>query len=139
MRILTSNLAIKVLLGALIVLGIVALYDRPSKDISCSTIESYPGRSAVYECQPGLSTAYLWNHTGKYAFATLSTSIKARAWLTKPGDDETIKTIDKDLGPAVVVGPGAYMAIANADGLVYIDAPKKVLVSIAWDTSQPAQ
>jgi len=125
---------VKILLGAAIVVAVVGQVEgKQGGDTACSQIENYPGRSAVYECRPGLSTVYLWNNTGKKFYATLTTDVPAQAWLTVEGDVETLKTLPVKLGAPVVLGPGAFMAIGNGSGLVYIDSKVKSLVSIAWD------
>lgn len=134
MSILTSNLAIKILAGAAIVVGIVAIVEHPGDGTTpCATIEHYPGRSAVYECPKGLSTVYLWNNTGKKTYATVTTDVAAQAWLTVTGDAETLKTLPVKLGAPVILGPGAFMAVDNGSGLIYVYSKNKYILSVAWD------
>lgn len=131
MRFLISNTMIKILV-ALLVVGFAVYYDeKPSDTVSCDTIENYPGRSAVYECPKGLATVLL--HSDKYVFATVTTDVKAQAWSTSAGDDQSEKTLLAGaLGPAGIIGPGAYMSMDSRNGLLYVLAPSKFLVSIAW-------
>lgn len=133
MSILTSNLAIKVLLGAAVVIGVVGQVEKPSGETPCVTVESYPGRSAVYECPKGLSTVYMWNNTGKQTYASVTTDAPTQAWLTVPGDEETLKTLPVKLGAPVVLGPGAFMAVGNGQGLIYVSSTTKFMLSVAWD------
>lgn len=131
---LISNTAIKVLVGAAIVLGILTgYYGSDGKGSTpCVSIESVPFHSAVYQCPAGLNTVWLQNGTGKPVYTTLTSNVRSDAWLTVVGDKETLKTLPVKLGAAAVIGPGAFMAIADGSGLVYINSPVKSLVSIAW-------
>jgi len=131
---LTSNLVIKILVGAAVVVAVVGQVEgKQGGDKSCVSIENYPNRSAVYQCEAGLSTVYMWNNTGKKVYASVTTDVQAEAWLTVPGDKETLKTLPVRLGAPVVLGPGAFMAVGNGSGLIYIHSVKPALVSIAWD------
>lgn len=136
MRFLISNTMIKILV-ILLVIGMAVYYDeKPSDTQPCSTIENYPGRSAVYECNGGLSTVYL--HSTDNRYTTVTASVRSSAWLTAAGDDETENTLlANKLGPAGVIGPGAFMAVANGNGLVYVLSPdnEKVLISVAWNAT----
>lgn len=133
MNILTSNLMIKVLLGMAIVVGVVAVNQQHSDTKPCSRISYYPNRSEVFECPAGLSVASLRNPYPIPIFTTVTTTVRAEGWLTKVGDVETVKTIRKRLGAPVVIGPGAFMAVADGSGLVYIQAPSKYLLTVVWD------
>lgn len=136
MKFLLSWLFIKVLIGAAIVVLVsgTVLTGNNNGDVSCATIEHYPGRSAVYECAKGMSTVYLRNNSGGLGSATVTTNVPTQGWLTKAGDSENLKTIYKRLGKPVGMQPGSYMYVANAKGLVYIYSTTTVLVSIAWHT-----
>lgn len=133
MRFLLSTGFIKIMIGAALVIGAVALYFKPTTDIACPIISDYPGKSAVFSCPPGLSTVSLRNNLPYSVYTTLSTTEQASGWLTVPGDVETIKTLPIKLGPPVVLGPGAFMAIGSGRGLVYLDSKVKYLVSVVWD------
>ncbi len=133
MRFLYSNMVIKILAGAAIVIAVVWQVEKPNNQVACSEIEKYPGRSAVYQCPPGLNTVFLYNNTGKPGYATVTTNVQAQGWLTVPGDSETLKTLPVKLGAPVVLGPGAFMAVGNGAGLIYLSNKQEMLVSIAWD------
>ena len=136
MGFLTSNLMIKILAGSAIVVAVVWQVEKPVTDKACAEIENYPGRSAVYQCQSGLSTVFLWNNTGVRHYASVTTNVQTEAWLTTRGDNETLKTLPVRLGAPVVLGPGAFMAVGNGTGLIYVSSKQQFLLSVAWDHAQ---
>lgn len=135
MHFLFSKMMVKLLIGLAAVVAAVGIYTQPSQDTPCTTISNFPGRSAVYECKPGLSTV-LFRDSEKIAiFATLTADHQAQAWLTHAGDSETVKTIHR-LGPAVVLAPGAFMAVstpAQGEALAYVLAKTTVLLTVVMD------
>ena len=139
MSILYSNLLLKILIGAAIVSAVVALNQAHSNITPCVTISNYPDHSVVWQCPRGLNTAYLTNMRPYSVFTTVSTDVQTEAWLTKAGDDETVKTltVQKKLGVPVVLGPGAFMAVSNGTGLIYIYSKTQFLLTIAWSQDVP--
>lgn len=133
MGFLISNLMIKILLGIAIVGSVVWAYEKPQGDSPCVTISNYPNHSEVFQCPAGLSTVNLQNTTGRDIFTTITTDVRTEGWLTTIGDGETVKTIRKNLGPSVVMAPGAFMAVANGKGLVYVESDVKYLLTVVWD------
>lgn len=134
MGFLISNTMIKILVGAAIVVGIVTVYEDSghSDSTPCVSIENVPFHSAVYQCPAGLSTLAFQDRMGFPIYTTLTASVRSDSWLTTIGDKETLKSLPVNLGASAVIGPGAFMAISNGSGLVYVNAPSKVLLSVAW-------
>lgn len=131
MSFILSNTMIKILVGIIVVMSLVYFQEKPNDSVPCVTVENYPGRSAVYQCPPGLSTVLL--HSDKYTYATVTTDITAKAWSTHAGDDKTkAQLLSGALGPAGVIGPGAFMSMDSQNGLLYVLAPTRYVVSIAW-------
>ena len=138
MGFLLSNTFLKVWIGLAFVVGAVGIYNAPSGNSSpCVTISKYPNRSEVWQCPKGLNTAWLADHKGYPVFTTVSTDVQTEAWLTKAGDTETVKTIRKNLGAPVVLGPGAFMAVGTGEGLIYIQSKTQFLLTIAWSQNVP--
>lgn len=131
---LTSNLAIKVLVGSAAVVGVVGVYSQPPPaNKPCTLSESDPMHSAVYSCPTGLNTVALFDRLAKPVYASVTVNVPSQAWLTTIGDVETLKTLPIKLGPPVILGPGSFMAVGSGQGLIYIVSKSQSLVSIAWD------
>ena len=133
MKILTSNLMIKILVGLAVVVGVVAVNQQSSNMRACSRVSFDPNHSAVFECDAGFSVANLKNPYHIPVYTTVTTTIRSEGWLAQIGDSETLKTIRKNLGAPVVLGPGAFMAVANGEGLVYVNCPKRYLLTVVWN------
>lgn len=136
MGFLTSKLFMKILTGAAIVVTVVGITNTPPQDTPCITVSSYPGRSAVYQCKPGLSTVLFRNQTKVPTYSTLTSSIQTEAWLTSAGDTETVKTLRAHLGAPVVLGGGGFMAVstpAQGSVLAYVVSKSTVLLTVVWD------
>ena len=142
MGFLLSNTFLKVIIGIAIVVGAVGIYSAP-KDSSqpCVTIANYPNRSMVFQCPKGLNTAWLADNKGYPVWTSVSTDVQTLAWLTAAGDNETLKTltVQKKLGPPVVLGRGAFMAVDNGAGLIYIESKTQFLLTIAWSQNVPTK
>jgi len=130
---LWTNAAIKILVGILVVGTVVYYNTQPSTTKECSRVSYVPNKSAVFNCEAGFNVASLRNPYKIPIYTTVTSSVKAEAWLTNNGDDEKAKTIRKRLGPPVVIGPGAFMAVGSGEGLVYIRASQRFLLSVVWD------
>lgn len=134
MGILWSNGFIKVLVGLAVIIVSVGVYMTPKTDNPCVTISKFPNRSEVFECPPGLSSVVLSTANPIGVYTTVSTDVQTSAWLVAVGTSATEKTLSK-LGPAVILGPGNFLAVGNGKGLVYIDGKTKYLVTIVWDNA----
>jgi hypothetical protein len=134
MGIIWSNGFIKVLIGLAIITVVVGTYETPKTDNPCVTISKFPARSEVFQCPPGLSSVVLRNDNPIGVYTTVSTDVQTSAWLVALGTKATPKTLD-NLGPAVVLGPGAFLAVGDGKGLVYINGAKKYLVTVVWDNA----
>lgn len=132
MGFLVSNLMIKILVGIAVV-GTIVYYQQPhGGDMPCVGIEKVPGKSAVFQCPAGLSTAFIHDPYPYPVSTTLTTDEVTQAWLTNVGDNETLKTLnDGHLGKASVLKPGSFMSV-NGTGLVYIYGKSKYLLSVAY-------
>ena len=138
MRLFLSNTFLKIWLGVLVIAGVVGLYAAPvSGTVPCSRVSDYPDHSEVFQCHKGLNAAVLTNMRPYPVFTTISTDVQTQAWLTKIGDGETVKTLQKNLGYPVVLGPGAFMAVSNGAGLVYIVSKTQFLLTVAWSQDVP--
>jgi hypothetical protein len=132
MRIIWSNTLIKILFGSALVITAVGLYFQPIGDVPCSTIAHYPNRSEVFSCPAGLSTVVLRNTDSIGVYTTITTDTQTQAWLTVEGDSETLKTFPVRLGAPAILGPGAFLAVGNGRGLVYVDGKTKYLLTVVW-------
>jgi hypothetical protein len=132
---ITSTRTIKVLIGVAAIVAVVGLNNQPGGSTPCTTISNYPNRSAVFECPPGLSTVWLRDTTAVPIWTTVTTDKQAEAWLTKPGDNETLKTLRKNLGAPVILGGNGYafLAVSSGSGLVYVEAKTRYLLTVVWD------
>lgn len=132
MGIIWTNTLLKVLVGMAVITVVVGVYMSPPTSQPCVTISSFPNRSKVFQCPKGLSTVSLTSHSPIGVYTTLSTDKPTEAWLTTVGTKETEKTV-RSLGPASILGPGAFMAIGDGKGLVYIDSKTSYLLTVVWD------
>lgn len=132
MGIIWSNTLLKVLIGMAVVTVVVGVYMSPPTNQPCVTISKFPNRSAVFQCPKGLSSVRLDNQSPIGVYTTITTDKQSEAWLTTLGTSVTEKTVH-NLGPASVLGPGAFMAIGNGKGLVYIDSKTSYLLTVVWD------
>jgi hypothetical protein len=130
---LWTNTFLKIMVGLLLAVSVIAVNEQPSGTKACSKVSYVPNRSAVFDCMAGLSVVSLRNPYDIPIFTTVTASVRSEAWLTVPGDNETVKTIRAKLGAPVVLGPGAFMAVASGAGLVYVKAEKRFLLSVVWD------
>jgi hypothetical protein len=132
MGIIWSNTLIKVLVGLAIIITVVGTYETPPSSVPCVTISKFPNRSEVFQCPKGLSSVVLSNQSPVGVYTTISTDKPTQAWLTAVGTSATEKTLNK-LGAPVVLGPGAFMAVGNGKGLVYVDSKTSYLLTVVWD------
>jgi len=133
LRLLTSNLMIKVLIGAAVILAVLSLVMKPDPFKPCAVISHERNKSVVMECDAGFNTVALSNSLPFNVFAELWTSEPTQAWLTKAGDVETLKTLRAKLGPPDILGKGRFLGIASGRGLVYIHAAKQFVVTVVWN------
>lgn len=128
---LISNTSIKVIIGVIVVMTVVYYSEKPSTEHPCSQIEYYPKRSAVYQCEAGMNTVAL--RASPLTYTTLTSNVRASAWLTEDGVSVTRKQLEAGrLGASVTLGPGSFMAIANGNGLVYVLSDTAIILSVAW-------
>ena len=132
MRLLFSNLMIKVLVVAALICAVLSLDQAHGNEKACVSISKFPMRSEVWQCGPGLSTVFLSDTMGVPVYTTVTTSVQTQAWLTKVGDVETAQTLRKKLGVPSILAPGAFMATYGT-GLVYVLSREKFLLTVVWD------
>jgi hypothetical protein len=129
-----SNRMIKIIIGVVAVMTAVYFNEKPNTDRPCVTLSNYPGRSEVFQCQPGLNSLYVYSKV-KDTYTTVTTNPITEGWLTVPGDDETMKTIRARLGTSMGLGPGSFLSVDRGTGLVYIYSKTTFLVTVAWHES----
>jgi hypothetical protein len=134
MGIIWSNGFIKVLIGLAVIIVVVGTYETPRTDNPCVVISKFPNRSEVFQCPAGLSSVVLRNDNPIGVYTTVSTDVQTSAWLVPVGTSATPKTLE-NLGPAVILGAGAFLAVGNGRGLVYINGKNKYLVTVVWDNA----
>lgn len=134
MSIIWSNTLIKVLVGMAVIIVAVGTYLSPPTEQPCVTIAKFPNRSQVFQCPKGLSSVLLQDNNPIGIYTTVSTDVQTSAWLVNVGTKADEKHLGK-LGPAAILGPGAFLAVGNGKGLVYIDGPTKYLVTVVWNNA----
>lgn len=131
MGLIWSNTVLKILIGAAVIIIAVGIYFQPSGDKPCSQVSFILNHSAVFSCPLGLSTVSL--RAVHPVYASVTTNVQTEAWLTAYGDTETLASLPKRLGAPAILGPGAFLAVGNGQGLVYISGKSPFLVSVVWD------
>lgn len=134
MSIIWNNTLVKILVGLAIVITVVGVYMTPPTSQPCVTIAKYPNRSEVFQCPAGLSSVNLSTDNPIGVYTTVSTDVQTSAWLVAKGTEADEKHLEK-LGPAAILGPGAFLAVGNGNGLVYIDGKSKYLVTVVWNNA----
>jgi hypothetical protein len=132
--IIWSNTLLKILVGMAVITVVVGVYMSPPTSQPCVSISKFPNRSQVFQCPKGLSSVILRNDNPIGVYTTVSTDVQTQAWLVEVGTKADEKHLDK-LGSAAILGPGAFLAVGNGKGLVYIEGKTSYLVTIVWDNA----